>query len=273
MTLGLFDLAFVGSLQSAPLWTPAAITTALWLDAADASTVFTTDTGSTLATNGSAVGRWNDKSGNGFHLLQATSGRRPTYTTNLVNGKNGITFTAASSHYLERIGGNWGTSYMAMTVCRTNVASTGQSVLATRSTASGNPINPQISISATDQTQFAVRDDSSSIISNSINSHPVNSWVLMGGARNGNSATTYRDGTAGTTGTATLGTISTTTTSVGALHTGTTTVYTFFSGNIAEIVIGPLASLQKVEGYLAHKWGLTANLPSDHPYKTVGPTP
>jgi hypothetical protein len=30
---------------------------------------------------------------------------------------------------------------------------------------------------------------------------------------------------------------------------------------------------QKLEGYLAHKWGLTANLPSDHPYKTVGPTP
>lgn len=29
---------------------------------------------------------------------------------------------------------------------------------------------------------------------------------------------------------------------------------------------------QKLEGYLAHKWGLTANLPSDHPYKLVKPT-
>ena len=28
---------------------------------------------------------------------------------------------------------------------------------------------------------------------------------------------------------------------------------------------------QKVEGYLAHKWGLTGNLPSDHPYKLYGP--
>lgn len=28
---------------------------------------------------------------------------------------------------------------------------------------------------------------------------------------------------------------------------------------------------QKVEGYLAHKWGLTANLPVDHPYKTEPP--
>ena len=28
---------------------------------------------------------------------------------------------------------------------------------------------------------------------------------------------------------------------------------------------------QKVEGYLSHKWGLTGNLPSDHPYKNTAP--
>jgi hypothetical protein len=30
---------------------------------------------------------------------------------------------------------------------------------------------------------------------------------------------------------------------------------------------------QRIEGYLAHKWGLDANLPSDHPYKTNAPAP
>jgi hypothetical protein len=29
---------------------------------------------------------------------------------------------------------------------------------------------------------------------------------------------------------------------------------------------------QKIEGYLAHKWGLQANLPVDHPYKSSAPT-
>jgi hypothetical protein len=29
---------------------------------------------------------------------------------------------------------------------------------------------------------------------------------------------------------------------------------------------------QKVEGYLAHKWGLQSSLPSNHPHKTAGPT-
>ena len=47
------------------------------------------------------------------------------------------------------------------------------------------------------------------------------------------------------------------------------------SGLLAEIIlISGIASLenrQKIEGYLAHKWGLTTNLPSDHPYKSVAP--
>ena len=50
-------------------WTPAEITTALWLDAADAATI-------TL--NGSAVSQWSDKSGNARHVLQAAAEKQPT---------------------------------------------------------------------------------------------------------------------------------------------------------------------------------------------------
>jgi hypothetical protein len=32
------------------------------------------------------------------------------------------------------------------------------------------------------------------------------------------------------------------------------------------------ADREKIEGYLAWKWGLEANLPTDHPYKTTAPT-
>ena len=28
---------------------------------------------------------------------------------------------------------------------------------------------------------------------------------------------------------------------------------------------------QRIEGYLAHTWGLTANLPAGHPYKAAPP--
>lgn len=33
-----------------------------------------------------------------------------------------------------------------------------------------------------------------------------------------------------------------------------------------------ITDVEKAEGYLAHKWGLTSNLPVSHPYKSVAPT-
>lgn len=47
----------------------------------------------------------------------------------------------------------------------------------------------------------------------------------------------------------------------------------FFTGDIAEVIwfSGPLSDTerQQIEGYLAWKWGLVANLPSTHPYKST----
>ena len=66
---------------------------------------------------------------------------------------------------------------------------------------------------------------------------------------------------------------------------GTTTTFTlsssfglrYFVGNIQEVLVytGPIttAQRQQVEGYLAWKWGLVANLPTNHPYKTITPSP
>jgi hypothetical protein len=49
----------------------------------------------------------------------------------------------------------------------------------------------------------------------------------------------------------------------------------FYQGVIHEIIIYNqalnLEDTQKVEGYLAHKWALAGNLPSNHPYKTSPP--
>ena len=48
-----------------------------------------------------------------------------------------------------------------------------------------------------------------------------------------------------------------------------------FDGDIAEIVVCDAEATtndrQRLEGYLAHKWGLAANLPSSHPYKSNAP--
>ena len=51
----------------------------------------------------------------------------------------------------------------------------------------------------------------------------------------------------------------------------------YANGDLAELIIYNkafvLEEVQMVEGYLAHKWGLTGDLPSSHPYKTSITTP
>jgi hypothetical protein len=43
-----------------------------------------------------------------------------------------------------------------------------------------------------------------------------------------------------------------------------------WQGDLGELLIFnielDLNDIKKVEGYLAHKWGLTSSLPSNHPY-------
>lgn len=49
-----------------------------------------------------------------------------------------------------------------------------------------------------------------------------------------------------------------------------------FNGKTGCIIVGvgvlSASDRQKIEGWAAHKYGLTGNLPSDHPYKTLIPT-
>lgn len=59
------------------------------------------DLGTTAATNGQTVEQWNDQSGNGNNAVQTTSGNRPKFKTNQINGYPAIAFTAANSNYLD----------------------------------------------------------------------------------------------------------------------------------------------------------------------------
>ena len=70
----------------------------LWLEA-DAGVY--KDAGSTLAGNGDAVQQWNDQSGNGNNVTQATSGNRPTFATAVVNGLPSVRFSASASQFFD----------------------------------------------------------------------------------------------------------------------------------------------------------------------------
>jgi hypothetical protein len=60
----------------------------IWIDFSDANYLFT-DAGSTkVSSDGDAIYQANDKSGNDYHVVQATAGSRPLYKTNIQNSKS-----------------------------------------------------------------------------------------------------------------------------------------------------------------------------------------
>jgi lysophospholipase L1-like esterase len=57
--------------------------------------------------NADPVGRWDDQSGNGYHLTQATAGNRPTLATNRFKGLPAVNFLTASSQWLTNAAFPW----------------------------------------------------------------------------------------------------------------------------------------------------------------------
>jgi len=66
-------------------FSPLELSPVLWLDASDATTI--TSSGSPAT-----VSQWNDKSGNGYNVTQATGANQPTTGTRTQNGLNAIDF-------------------------------------------------------------------------------------------------------------------------------------------------------------------------------------
>lgn len=254
-------------------WTPQYVISDLemWHDADDATT-FTINSG---------VEQWRDKTANLRHVGQATAGNRPVVTPAGLNGKPVVSFTPASSHHLRWEGAailagaitvyavfqlnggssrallslpftggsffdaifNVGAGYRALSFMRTNGASSGIG------TSGGN-----FSTAAT-------------ILSLRYNGGTVTDPASYSADTDGNAQTVLSSGTFSRFGTV-IGTI-------GARFNNNTLEFPW-NGFLAELVVyrgTPTTDIEdRIEGYLAHKWGLTAGLPAGHPYKTVAPT-
>jgi hypothetical protein len=264
----LIDTSF---LWNETVWNPSMISTALWLDAADATTLFTTDTGSTLVTEGGTVGRWNDKSGNGYHATQATSDSRPQYTSNSVvfAGLKTISVPPAAAQLNNR------SLAMVLQTTTTTFPPTGNDASFIAMQAGDNPELRYGTSSGGLNKGDIVRLYWNSNYAIDFNAGLTSAVTLFISELDGNTtplaATLYKNGASLATG------------SRNVSAQGTFTQFTIGGYNFYGVVNGTLKELlvyqtnstnrQKLEGYLAHKWGLGANLPNDHPYKTVGPKP
>lgn len=81
--------------------TPGGVPVSAWYRADANSTLFT-DTGSTVATDGSQIYQWNDYTGNGFNAIQASASSRPIFSkSNTLSNFNPTLTFDGSNDYLE----------------------------------------------------------------------------------------------------------------------------------------------------------------------------
>jgi hypothetical protein len=230
----------------------------LWLDAADIN-----GNGSAFSVGGT-ISTWVDKSPLGNNM----TGTSVTYTYDSTYRANAPTFNGSSSLFNQSNSGiyslNNATTWTIFTVNRRTDTSWYNAVYNAKSPGSGqnNYLIYRYSPSA-GGFQFYLGDTTGSYIGS--------------GSGTGDGITTL---TARTSGTAegfingsSIGTGSTSSSSGQATFTIGLQTGAYMNGFIFEVIVYNIGlstpERQRVEGYLAQKWGLTGSLPSTHPFKKI----
>ena len=244
-------------------WTPTQISTSLWLDASDASTI-------TL--NATTVSQWNDKSGNGRNVSQANSSLQPLYTLNGLNGLNIADFDGADDVLNGLAISNFVTnnSYSAFVVGLARTIATNDGDGYANEAFCGDAGGYIAMYLRSSNLIGAYNWDGANKVAT--NAYTPNT-VVIGYSELSSGSIRIR-----TNGGSETATVSSNTASLaGAIQIGRNFNSNTFclDGKIAEVIFTNAAlsttNRQLIEGYLAWKWGLTSSLPNDHPYKNAAP--
>lgn len=256
---------------SAP-WTPAQITTAIWLDASDASTI---------TESGGVVSQWDDKSGNGRHFTQSTVANRPTFESAVQNGLSAVKFVngpgaGATRQFVEN------TSYT-----NTSNQLTIFSVHRNLSGASGANIYGRLfSFAPSNQLDYATTGgillcygitsgitlyrSFAAIASTAAIS---DTWCVVDAERDAGNGSVSLNGNTRVTGSTPTADFNIGRTRIGNdFSANDSGIQGWVGENIAISGVIDASTKEKMQGYLAHKWGLTGSLPAGHPYKSAAPT-
>lgn len=246
------------------LWTPSKIKTRLWLDANDASTI-------TL--NGSTVSQWNDKSGNSTHVSQSTGSAQPTYNATGFNGKPTLSFDGGDNLVSTLNHGLTGDIEFSLFMVQTMPYSSLQLYISWGVNATNQVFTWMCTLStASDRMAgFGNYTDLATFTPSTPTSPHFMSICRTGTTKD--SWTIHQDGNS----------LTPVTSGESAINVGNSPFYVGsfvngafkFTGIMSEVIVIPSNVTNtyrtKIEGYLAWKWGLQANLPSDHPYKSSAP--
>lgn len=260
-------------------WTPKDVSTTqlqLWLDGGDDRTI-------SLA--GGALSAWTDKSGKGFNFAQPTASLRPTVVNHRVTFDGvgtfltntnwpatsfsaGTTFAYnatmnASGSYVRIF--DFGVQFNSDNLARYNVMVFRQTSNYTYVVAASTSPNPYVNSESSPPNTTDGVNGSYSMVTNAAPFPSTASGVF------------YKDGLPGTTNSAMYNPNNVARFSNFLGKSNWAQDAGFLSGNISEMVMYSTAfsatDRQKLEGYLAWKWGTVAYLPVGHAYKTSAPLP
>lgn len=235
------------------LWTPAEITTTLWLDAADETTI--------ILDASDNVERWYDKSGNDNHAEQSGTENLPSYDQE----SNAVIFSGSEIFELPNSLASLG-NIEAFVVGQYTQNQSDTAYMLTGFT-SGLDHRFYVAGCAPGPNTIYFAVGISTALDNSLDrNNNIHIWSM---SHESSTAKAYDDGSLVTSATRN--------------YSGTPTVWCLGGvngtprtiGKIYEVVLFdtvlPTEDRQRIEGYLAHKWGLEANLAGDHPYKDNPP--
>lgn len=254
------------------LWTPAAVSLQSWLKCSDPAA-------RTIVDN--KFSNLSDKSGSGGGFVQIASSARPGLVSPGLNGLDTADFDG-SNLYMS-VGSNViGRNVNALAIAillRPDAVNADRRIL--NLSTGDSPTNARILIGFNASSQWRVggrRTDGGSYAENTaVSASPVvGNWTILVACFNYGSANLAIriNGTEESSGSfLDAGMTSDTNSQGGTIGSGTNGLAFFLDGGLGEVVIQPsLADVEKIEGYLAHEWGIEAVLPIGHPYKDAPPT-
>jgi hypothetical protein len=248
-----------GALPSSGGWTPSNLVSgvALWLDASDTNTV---------QLNGSSVTNWLDKSGNGRNFSQGNATYQPAYSNpniSLDGSNDGVMRTAGNFGY-----GTGDFAILAVVKPTARNGTYGSEIVGQHAYGSGADFIFHIAPGG----QLRYKRGGGTDVVTSGGTVALNTNSVVSVSRTSNNHALHINGTQDGTAVDANSIGNTLTTGIGVANNYN--AGSAFSGQINEILIVSstltTSDRQKVEGYLAWKWGMQTNLPSDHPYK-LGP--
>lgn len=245
------------------LWTPARITTSAWFDAANSATI-------TLS--GSDITQVADQSSNNRHLTPATA-LNPTYASSGINGLGSIVFGSGTDPLITPAFSS-PAGADGITVCFV-ATRTGAPVSYTVSFCKG-AVNAEWSLVMASNGTLYWRNTVSQTAEGPTGSIVTGTPLLWSGVMSNAAIKQFINGSelSGSLGADTRNLGGSSALTLGSSPDGAYAINRF-QGQFGEFVLlfGDTGdgTRQQLEGYLAHKWGLSAALPTGHPYSLAAP--